>query len=47
MEKKYKAIFVLETTHNKVAVEAKRRRLTMDKFINKLLKDEIKQKNNE
>jgi len=32
-EKKYKALFVLEPTHNKVAVEAKKMRMTIDRFV--------------
>lgn len=36
-DKKYKALFVLETTHNKVAVEAKKMRMTIDRLISDLL----------
>jgi hypothetical protein len=32
-DKKYKALFVLEPTHNKVAVEAKKMRTTIDRLI--------------
>lgn len=37
-DKKYKALFVLEPTHNQVAVEAKKKRMTIDEFVNYLLK---------
>lgn len=36
-DKKYKALFVLETTHNKVAVEAKKMRMTIDRLISDML----------
>ncbi len=37
INKEVKALFVKEPTHNNVAVRAKKRRMTIDEFINYLL----------
>lgn len=37
MAKKYKALMVVETTHKKVVVDAKKKGLTVDEFIRQLL----------
>lgn len=37
-KKKYKALFVDEPTHNKVAVLAKKNKMTIDAFILQLVK---------
>lgn len=34
----YKALMVVDKTHRKVAVEAKKRSITIDKYINDLMK---------
>jgi hypothetical protein len=36
-DKKYRALFVLEPTHNKVAVEAKKMRMTIDRLVSDML----------
>lgn len=46
MSKIYKALMVLDNTHLNVVVEAKKDRLTIDAFINKLLKERNEKNNN-